>query len=111
MARPWSCRIESSTKSEVAMLNQINARPTAPPAALPLGRGRGQHVNPPLSSMARLAETRRRRERWLLVIGVLGVDAMALTLGVLAAGAVRVNVEAVLPIATLGWAERHFLAS
>jgi lipopolysaccharide/colanic/teichoic acid biosynthesis glycosyltransferase len=53
----------------------------------------------------------RRRERRLLLAGLLTVDTLALVLAVGTAGALRLGVDEVLPVAQLGWPERHLVAS
>jgi lipopolysaccharide/colanic/teichoic acid biosynthesis glycosyltransferase len=65
----------------------------------------------PVAIPTRKAAAQRTRERRLLVAGVLVVDIAALLLAVVAAGALRATVDAVLPLATFGWPERHALAS
>jgi lipopolysaccharide/colanic/teichoic acid biosynthesis glycosyltransferase len=51
------------------------------------------------------------RERRLLVLGLLGVDVVALALAVGLAGGLRLYADALLPVTTLGYAERHVFAS
>jgi lipopolysaccharide/colanic/teichoic acid biosynthesis glycosyltransferase len=53
----------------------------------------------------------RVRERRLLMAGLLCVDLLALVVAVVVAGAVRVYSDTLLPVAALGYQERHVLAS
>jgi len=53
----------------------------------------------------------RARERRLLIFGLLGVDVIALGLAVVLAGGLRLYADALLPVTSLGYTERHVLAS
>ncbi len=56
------------------------------------------------------AEVRARQRRWL-VGSLLVADALALALALVTAGALRLFIDTVLPVATLGLPDRHIIAS
>lgn len=90
------------------MLNNVVARNPLPPAGVSTAHpGRASGLLALLMSRA----LTRARERHLLIAGLLGVDVLALVMAVALAGALRLYADALLPVTTLGWAERHVLAS
>jgi lipopolysaccharide/colanic/teichoic acid biosynthesis glycosyltransferase len=93
------------------MLNQTLVRPPVAPSTPTPATLERRRVAVRAAAVEAEREIGRRRERQWLVAGVLGVDILALVLAVGAAGALRLNVESVLPVASLGWTERHVLAS
>jgi lipopolysaccharide/colanic/teichoic acid biosynthesis glycosyltransferase len=61
--------------------------------------------------LSKSAVTERRRQRRLLVGGLLAADACTLALAFGLAGVLRVSIDEVLPVATLGLIDRHVAVS
>jgi lipopolysaccharide/colanic/teichoic acid biosynthesis glycosyltransferase len=86
------------------MLSQVAARPELRSHDDPVGLGQATQL------LTRKAGE-RARERRRVIAGLLAIDVVAVLLAVAAAGTLRATVDAVLPLATFGWPERHVVAS